>query len=265
MNIYEMLIRRSRPAPEPPEPSDSSSSGGMSDSSSSGWQSDSGSSSGGVTPVVPTDYSRRYELISNLKDSKHSSTTDFDLVRPSYANISYGTADGITGCLVKYSCLYNLWSGGITTDSGCALSLWAKCSSVPSSSSTPKCLVNMSQYWTSNAFWLGYRNGRWAGGTTKNSVIESSVEVDASWHCLVLNFDKTGETIELWLDGELAGEITGVSSVSISSKGMTVNAGDASQGENPDGLPDVNVRYRDVTWFARTLSEAEILGLSQEH
>lgn len=246
MNLFDMLIRRSRPQE----------------------QSDSSSSSGGVTPVLPTDYVRRYELTANLKDSKHSTNTDYDLTKPSYASVSYGTEDGITGCKVTGSCLYNTWTTGLSTTNGFCMSLWAKCAASPASSANPNCLANISQYWTSNSWYIGYRNGCWCGGTAKSStaqIIQSTTAVDTSWHCIALNWNKSDAQVELWLDGVLQGVITGVSSLTITNKGVTVNAGEASHGASPDGKPDVNVRYRDITVFARSLSEAEILGLAQEH
>lgn len=227
------------------------------------------SSSGGVTPVLPTDYSRRYELTANLKDTKHPSDSTYDLTKPPYASTSYGTEDGIAGCKVTGTCLYSLTSTGLSTTNGFAVSFWAKCASTPASSANSKCMVNLSQYWSSsNIYWIGYVNGKWAGGVSSSSSlsqIRSDVAVDASWHCLTLNFDKTGQTISLWVDGVKAGELTGVSSLTVNNRGVVVNAGAATKGETTEAQPDVNVRYRDVTVFAKTLTEAEILGLAQEH
>lgn len=212
-------------------------------------------------PILPTDETKAYPLSSNLKDAKHSSDTDYDLTKPIGTNVSYATDGGITGVVVTGGCLYNTYASGARAN-GCALSAWVKFQNNPSSSSNLKVFVNGSNS-SMHGFWMGYKNGKYVAGISTSTSINTDVSTDVAWHHLLLNYDKTNLKVDLWIDGVKAGTATLNSALS-NGAGTVINAiyGDNS---NPDNLNDNSTRYADIKYYNRTLSEAEILGLAQEH
>ena len=221
------------------------------------------SSSSSITPILPTDENKSYPLSSNLKDAKHSDNTDYDLTKPTSTSVSYSTSGGITGATVTNGCLYNTYASGARTN-GCALSAWVKFNSNPSSSNTLKVLVNGSNSSSSqHGFWMGYKGGVYVAGTSTSASITTSVSTNTSWHHLLLNYDKDNLVLDYWIDGTLAGTNT-LSSALSGSSGTVINAITGAN-SNPDGFNDTSTRYADVKYYNRTLSEAEILGLAQEH
>jgi hypothetical protein len=213
------------------------------------------------TPIVPTDEFKSYPLSSDLKDAKHSSDTDYDLTKPTTASVSYSTYGGISGAVVSNGCLYNTFASG-ARQNGCALSAWTKFLNSPASSSTLKVFVNGSNS-TSAGFWLGYKSGVYVAGWSTTAGITTSVSTDASWHHLLLNYDKNTLTVDYWIDGVKAGTAT-LNSALNNGAGTVINAIYGAN-SNPDAENDNNTRYADVKYFSRTLSTGEILGLAGEH
>ena len=213
------------------------------------------------TPILPTDEFKSYPLSSDLKDAKHSSDTDYDLTKPTTASVTYSTYGGISGAVVSNGCLYNTFASG-ARQNGCALSAWTKFLNSPASSSTLKVFVNGSNS-TSAGFWLGYKSGVYVAGWSTTAGITTSVSTNASWHHLLLNYDKNTLTVDYWIDGVKAGTAT-LNSALNNGAGTVINAIYGAN-SNPEAENDNNTRYADVKYFSRTLSTGEILGLAGEH
>lgn len=214
-------------------------------------------------PVMPTDYVRRYKLTSNLTDEKHSSNTNYNLTAGSSASTTYGTTDGISRISVHYGCLFTTYNSGLGITNGGAVSTWCKLSSVPASDPNFKCFVNESSGSTA-PFAIGFKNGVYSMAYKESNVtyVISSKSIDKSWHCLTLNYDKTNMLMQLWCDGAKIAEAS-LTTTPSKGTGIVINAY-ASANTNPDGLIDVTCYYRNVTFFARTLTDAEIRGLATE-
>lgn len=235
MNYYELMIRRSRKS-EPP-------------------------------PVIPTDYVRRYLLTDNLKDSKHLDNSDYNLTKPSGTTLSYATAFGHQCAKISNGCVYNLTGTGTGITNGGALSIWTCVPSAPSTTVKFYCFANASNSFTS-PFAVGYRNGHYAFAYTPSegnaNEAESSVNVAVSeWKLLTLNYDATNKKVQLWINDKLEIDVDITDKLKKGS-GIVVNGQNATNG-TPDGMPDVNCRYRSLTFFNRTLSPQEIKGLYVEY
>ena len=89
------------------------------------------------------------------------------------------------------------------------------------------------------------------------------MNTDASWHHLLLNYDKNTLTVDCWIDGVKAGTAT-LNSALNNGAGTVINAIYGAN-SNPEAENDNNTRYADVKYFSRTLSTGEILGLAGEH
>lgn len=140
--------------------------------------------------------------------------------------------------------------------------MWCKMNSTPTVVSSFKCFVNNASS-SSSPFAIGYMNGVYAMAYDETNVkyVSSTKAVDDLWHCLTLNYDKEKMLVQLWCDGVKLVE-SSLSETLSKGTGITVNAYSASQ-SNPEGLIDYCM-YRNVTFFSRTLTEAEIIGLARE-
>lgn len=216
----------------------------------------------GVVPVFPTDYQRRYMLTTDLTDEKNPSNPDYNLTQGSSTNISHGTTQGIARALLSGGCLFSTYSQGVGILNGGAVSVWCKMNSTPTVVSSFKCFVNNASS-SSSPFAIGYMNGVYAMAYDETNVkyVSSTKAVDDLWHCLTLNYDKEKMLVQLWCDGVKLVE-SSLSETLSKGTGITVNAYSASQ-SNPEGLIDYCM-YRNVTFFSRTLTEAEIIGLARE-
>lgn len=218
------------------------------------------------TPVIPTDYVRRYLLDGNLKDSKHLDNPDYDLTKPSGVTLSYATILGHMCTKISNGCVYSQNGTGMGITNGGALSIWTIVEGAPMPSGDFKCFANFGL--VSAPFAVGYRNGHYAfaycpsGG---NAIIsESSVNVGTSfWQLLTLNYDATNKKVQLWISDKLEIEANLTDKLTKGSE-IVVNGQNATNG-TPDGMPDVKCRYMSLTFFNRTLSPQEIKGLYAEY
>lgn len=217
----------------------------------------------GVVPVFPTDYQRRYSLTTDLTDEKHPSNSDYNLTQGSSTSVSYGTTQGIARASLSGGCLFSTYRQGLGILNGGAVSVWCKMNSTPTAVSSFKCFVNNSSS-SSSPFAIGYLNGMYAMAYDEANVkYASSIKaVDDQWHCLTLNYDNEQLLVQLWCDGVKLVE-SSLSETLSKGTGITVNAYSASN-SSPEGLVDGSCVYRNVTFFSRTLTEAEILGLARE-
>lgn len=235
MNYYELMIRRSRKS-EPP-------------------------------PVIPTDYVRRYLLMSNLKDSKHLGNSEYDLTKPSGTAVAYTTILGHECVIISRGCVYNLKGTGMGITNGGALSIWTSMgSNQPTINGDFKCFANLGS--STFPFAIGFRLGKYAIAYTPSEgnaiTSESSVEVNTSlWKLLTLNYDATNKKVQLWINDKLEIEANLTTTLKKGSD-IVVNGQNATNG-TPDGMPDVLFRYRSLTFFNRTLSPQEIKGLYVEY
>ena len=234
MNYYELLIRRSRKS-EPP-------------------------------PVIPTDYVRRYLLVSNLKDSKHLDNSEYDLTKPSGTAVGYTTILGHECAIISRGCVYSLKGTGMGITNGGALSIWTIMESAPSSSGDFKCFANVGS--STFPFAIGCRFGKYAIAYTPsggNAIIsESSVEVNTSlWKLLTINYDATNKKVQLWINDKLEIDVNLTTTLKKGSE-IVINGQNSTNG-TPDGMPDAKCRYSSLTFFNHTLSPQEIKGLYVEY
>ena len=216
-------------------------------------------------PVIPTDYVRRYLLESNLKDSKNLDNSDYDLTKPSGTTVSYVKIIGHKCANISNGCVYNRWGAGMGITNGGALSIWTSVEGAPPPSGDFKCFANVGGL---KPFAVGYRNGHYAFAYTPsggNTIIsESSVLVSTSfWQLLTLNYDATNKKVQLWIGDKL--EIEANLTTTLTKGSDIVVNGQNATNNTPDGMPNVNCRYRSLTFFNRTLTLQEIKGLYVEY
>lgn len=246
-SILEMLIRRSRTAPEPPGPDPS-------DSSSSGWSDSSSSSSGAAPePAGPSDYVFRAPLANDLNDVSASART---------GTAAGGTAttgevkDGVACTYIPQSVKVAWPIGDVALGSSPrTISLWFWTPSINSSWNTMFSYGSNSGHYKLYA--MGYhQSGKYAFTAYWNDLDSGIGTATASeWHNFVTTYD--GTAIKAYVDGVFKKSKT-TSDIDTATSDITVGA----RSYNSDYAGDM--WYADIRIYNRALTDAEIAAIASK-
>lgn len=229
MHYYEMLIKRSRQAPEPPGPS------------------------------IPTDYVFYAPLQNDIND--HSASARTGSYYGDSTNVIVGDVkDNVKCTYLPVQCMVT-WPVGdaATGHTSRTMSCWIYS---PMSSSLWNSIMSYGTKAYYSMWVMGYYNKSSASGAYGNDIMTSNVLSSNAWHNTIYMYDASTDTMKLYLDGTLVGT-KNTSQVSTVGADISVGGRYYSLSTGDDGKCE-SAWFAAARLYNRVLTDEEIALLANE-